>query len=329
MNAAATYRAAALCFVLLILTACDGPQSAMSGGGPEAARTLLLAEIMFWGGGVITVFILALTAIAIWSPPRWKQNLKDERAIIAGGILFPVVTLSALLFYGFIVFSANANIVDDRDPVRITITGEQWWWRVVYEQGDGTTTESANELRLPVGQPVELKLKSADVLHSFWIPAYAGKVDMVPGRTNVLRLVADEAGVVRGQCAEYCGGAHAFMSLYAIAMPPEAYVDWMTHERSVAAPVVDSQGGRLFQASGCGGCHTVRGTQANGVIGPDLTHVASRRSLGAGVLANNHAAFADWIKNHDSIKPDTRMPPFEFLTDAEIDHIASYLAELD
>jgi cytochrome c oxidase subunit 2 len=200
---------------------------------------------------------------------------------------------------------------------------------VIYRQADGHTIESANEVRVPVGRLVEIELSSADVIHSFWLPAYAGKVDMIPGRINKLHFIADKPGIVRGQCAEYCGGAHALMAFYTVALAPGDYEDWLAKERSDAGPTHEKEGEQLFIDSGCGGCHTVRGTQADGKIGPDLTHVGSRRSLGAGILPNTPEYFAQWISRHQKLKPDNLMLPFDFFSESELRALSAYLKELE
>lgn len=312
-----------------LLASCAEQQSALAGLGPEADRIMLLSAIMFGGGGAIFLFIFALVVIALWGPASWRARLSRKSVVIGGGVVFPVVVLTALLFYGFAVLGAGSAYTAAENPLRVKIIGEQWWWRVIYLHDDGTRTQSANELRIPVGRVVEIDLASADVIHSFWIPSYAGKLDMVPGRTNTLHFVADEPGVVRGQCAEYCGGAHALMSFFAVAMEPEAFEDWLARERADATTAAASEGQRLFVASGCGGCHTIRGTTANGRIGPDLTHVGGRRSLGAGVLPNDEKAFAYWIESHPEIKPGTFMPPYRVFSDAERQMLARYLAGLE
>jgi cytochrome c oxidase subunit 2 len=255
--------------------------------------------------------------------------LTREKTVVWGGIVFPAVTLSVLLIYGFSVLRMGEKLSLAQDPVRISVVGEQWWWRVIYRQADGRTIESANEVRIPVGRPVEIELSSADVIHSFWLPAYAGKVDMIPGRINKLHFIADKPGIVRGQCAEYCGGAHALMAFYAVAMAPDDYEAWLAKERSDAEPEHEKEGEQLFIGSGCGGCHTVRGTEADGRIGPDLTHVGSRRSLGAGILPNTPESFALWISRHRTLKPDNLMLPYDFFSESELRALSAYLKELE
>ncbi|MEF3077043.1 cytochrome c oxidase subunit II [Methylobacter sp. Wu1] len=318
-----------LLIVLPTLASCAGEQSAFVGLGPVASRISLLMWIMFIAAALITVLMCVLVFVAITGSGSWRQTLTREKTVVLGGIAFPVVTLSALLIYGFSVLRVGEELVQAENPVRIAMVGEQWWWRVIYRHDDGRTTESANEIRIPTGRPVEIELTTADVIHSFWLPAYAGKVDMIPGHTNHLHFIADKPGVVRGQCAEYCGGAHALMAFYAMAMAPADYDAWLAKEKADAKPGPDKAGERLFLASGCGGCHTVRGTQANGTVGPDLTHVGGRLSLGAGILPKTPENFARWIGRHQRLKPENLMPPFGFFSEDELRSLSAYLNGLE
>lgn len=206
-----------------------------------------------------------------------------------------------------------------------------WWWRVSYPQPDGSAIEMANEIRLPLGQPVEFHLTSSNVIHSFWIPSLGGKRDMIPGRLTRLVLTPTRTGVFRGQCAEYCGTAHALMSFHVVVMQKEEFADWLAQQAASArAPVeaVALRGQELFRANGCAACHTVRGTPARGVIGPDLTHVGSRLSLGAGTLANEPEAFLQWIARTQKVKPGVHMPAFGMLPPQELRALAAYLEAL-
>jgi cytochrome c oxidase subunit 2 len=226
---------------------------------------------------------------------------------------------------------ASARDFSNEPSLRIAVDGRQWWWRVVYSDPNGNRIESANEIRIPVGQTVKLELTTSDVIHSFWVPRLAGKLDMIPGRKNVLTLVARESGVSRGQCAEYCGGAHALMSLYVVALPKMEFAAWLDHEAKPAAPTTDPEaraGQMLFLSHGCGGCHTIRGTPAVGTIGPDLTHVGSRMSLGAAALPNDQASIARWITENQHIKPENRMPPFAIFNNKELSSLSLYLSGL-
>lgn len=317
-------------FAGLIVGACAGDQSALSGGGVESDRTLLLTIILTIGSVVIFLLVLGAVAGALLGPSSWKRALARSGIVIWGGIAFPTVVLTVLLIYGFATLGAGPaqSSPSAGDPLRIRVEGLQWWWRVTYLTEDGEEIETANELRLPARRTIEIDLTSADVIHSFWVPAYAGKVDMIPGHTNTITFVANEPGIVRGQCAEYCGGAHALMAFPVQTMAPDAFEEWLDGE---AAPAVrtNQSGERAFREAGCGGCHTVRGTPAQGRVGPDLTHVASRMTIGAGIMATDEAAILTWLERHQSIKPDNLMPEYDFLTDAERRAIASYLAGLD
>ncbi|HEY8262087.1 MAG TPA: c-type cytochrome [Methylosinus sp.] len=308
-----------------------GSQSALDPQGVFAERVALLLWIMTIGGGAILVGVLAFTAAAILGRRSWRSWLARERLVIGGGIVFPVVVLSALLAYGLSLANKDDVRSADGDLVRIAVVGERWWWRVFYRDAAGRRVESANELRIPVGRTVELELTSADVIHSFWAPKLAGKLDMIPGRTNTLTLVATREGVSRGQCAEYCGGPHALMGFYVVATTSAEFERWLAREALPAAPPTASRarlGLKLFLSRGCGACHAIRGTSAKGVIGPDLTHVGGRLSLGAATLPNDEAAFARWIADNQHIKPENLMPPYGIFDAGELSALSFYLANL-
>jgi cytochrome c oxidase subunit 2 len=275
--------------------------------------------VLFIGGGAIFVLVMALTAWALLGRPRWLAR----RSFVAGaGIAFPVVVLSALLAYVF-ASGALTPAVSDAAPLKIEVTAEQGWWRVRYlDASGGTDFVTANEIHLPAGRAVELSLASGDVIHSFWVPSLAGKIDMIPGRRTRLRLAADRPGVYRGQCAEYCGGPHAKMAFYVIAQAPERFEAWREQQRRPAA-----SGNAVFNTR-CASCHAVRGTSAAGLRGPDLTHVASRRSLGAATLPMNAGTLAAWIASSQQHKPGNLMPEFREFTPQELQALAAYLASL-
>jgi cytochrome c oxidase subunit 2 len=216
---------------LLLLPACDGIQSVLDPRGPDAQQIAVMSWIMFAEGALIFLIVMALAAYALFASPNRRAKIGRRDLIIGGGILFPVVMLSALLIYSLTVADA---IVGTVEPValRIEVVGEQWWWRVHYLDSAGKPqVATANEIHIPVGRPVELSLKTADVIHSFWVPSLAGKVDMIPGHINTLRLKAKQPGVFRGQCAEYCGGPHALMAFYLVAQTPEEFNAWLASER--------------------------------------------------------------------------------------------------
>ncbi|MCT8999864.1 cytochrome c oxidase subunit II [Chelativorans intermedius] len=314
-----------------MLSACSRSQSALAPGGPQAREIGLLGWTMFTGGALIFVLVVALTAVAIVVPQERRRWLADGRIVMAGGIALPVLVLSALLGYG--LFVARGQLNPGEPALRIEVVGEQWWWRVRYLDGSGGVRfVTANEIRIPIDQPIEFLLTSADVIHSFWAPSLAGKLDMIPGKVNSYTFSADKPGVYRGQCAEYCGAQHALMAFYVVAMEPEAFETWASHQTAPSEqPVTDElrSGQELFIANGCGACHTVRGTSARGEIGPDLTHVGGRLSIGAGTLPTNKGTLAGWVASTQHLKPEVFMPSFGNLEGKELRAIAAYLESLE
>lgn len=314
----------------LALQGCAGLQSALDPSGAEAERIGTLSLLLILFSTAILVGVCVITAVALFGGERWRARIAGERVVIGGGLVFPILALSVLLGYGFYLMAPGTTAARSQGGLRIEVVGERWWWRVTYVDETGRRIESANEIRLPVGRPVELELTSADVIHSFWVPRLAGKLDMIPGHTNTLTLQATKAGISRGQCAEYCGGPHAFMSFYVIAMPEDQFSSWLAGEAGDASAAKQDQaaGQALFLSSGCAACHRVRGTDARGTIGPDLTHVGSRHSLAAATLENDVAAFVRWIRDGQHVKPENLMPPYEIFTDDELRQLAAYLDQL-
>lgn len=312
------------------LSAHAGIQSAMDPKGQQAAQIADIMWVLFAGGGLIFVVVMIAVGIALFGSPAQRAVLGQRKLIIGGGILFPLVTLSALLVYSFSSRAVQAH--DGASVTRVVVTGELWWWRVHYLDANGDTiTETANEIRIPAGQPVDLLLRSQDVIHSFWVPNLAGKIDMIPGHDNRLRLQAGAPGIFRGQCAEYCGAQHAKMAFYVIATPPAEFDAWLDGQKRAAREPDDKlllQGRQLFLENRCGQCHAVRGTKANGELGPDLTHVGGRHSIAAGILPNNQGTIAGWIVAGQSIKPGNRMPSYANFSGDELRALAAYLESL-
>lgn len=310
----------------------DGAQSALHPAGMHAAAIARLTWVMFAGGGAIFVIVMALLAYAILAPQASRAWLATRQVVAVGGIAFPVVVLTALLIYGLSV--AHGLVREPDGPVlRVHVTGEQFWWRIRYEAGAGIPEDvvSANEINIPVGRPVRLLLTTADVIHSFWVPALGGKLDMIPGQINEIVLRADRPGIYRGQCAEFCGAAHALMAFDVVAHEPAQFARWAAGAvRGAREPVHPflQRGKALFLASGCGACHRVRGTAADGDLGPDLTHVGSRRSIGAGMFPNNKGTLAGWIASSQHLKPNNKMPSFDLFRGEELRAIAGYLESL-
>jgi cytochrome c oxidase subunit 2 len=314
-----------------LLAGCEGVQSAWAPEGPEAQMIVALGNIMFIGGTLILALMIGLTAVAILLPPGRRRLLASQRVVVWGGIVFPVVTLTALLVYG-LGMAGNMSRHTAEPMLTIEVSGERWWWRIRYLKDSGEPDFfTANEIRIPIGQPVEFLLTSPDVIHSFWVPKLGGKLDMIPGRINSLRLEADRPGVYRGQCSEYCGKQHALMAFDVVALEPERFEAWRAGQRKPAPEPANAflkQGRDLFLAKGCGACHVVRSTSAAGMLGPDLTHVGSRRMIAAGTFTNNVGTLAGWISSSQHLKPGNLMPSFDGLDGVELRAIAAYLDSL-
>ncbi len=315
----------------LLLAGCDGPQSALDPAGRGAQR---IAEIFWWMTITGTVIWIAVIALALWAVGASAEadNQRRSNLLIVGcGAIFPTVALAALLVYGLAPIPTLLAPAPE-GSLKIAVAGEQWWWRVRYQVSPGEPVVLANEIRLPVGEPVEFQLESPDVIHSFWIPSLGGKIDMIPGRVTRLALTPTKTGVFRGACAEYCGTSHALMSFDVVVHEKQDFERWLAHQsapaRSPSAPEA-ARGQELFLANGCGACHTVRGTPANGVVGPDLTHVGGRLSIGAGTLPNEVDALVKWIARTEHTKPGVLMPHFGMLPEEDLQALAVYLKGLE
>jgi cytochrome c oxidase subunit 2 len=228
----------------------------------------------------------------------------------------------------------SAFPMEHAEPGRpdIRVIGRQWWWDAIYEMGEvNDRVHVATELHIPVGRPVEIALETRDVIHSFWVPKLHGKVDLVPGQVNHIRIQADRAGVYRGQCAEFCGMQHANMVILIVAEPMDDFEAWLAHQRKPAAPP-DSEAARrgrmLFEQRACVTCHAVRGTPALATVGPDLTHVGSRRRIAGGMLENNVANLHAWVTHAQSLKPGSQMPNVTQFTGRELHDLVDYLRSL-
>ncbi len=249
------------------------------------------------------------------------------RMIVLGGIVMPSLVLSAV--YAFTLETLWSISGQQRpEPLTIEVVGHQWWWEVRYP-AQGIIT--ANELYLPIGQPVRIELTSEDVIHSFWVPELHGKLDMIPGRTNSFWLEATEAGEYWGLCAEFCGIQHANMLYLVIAQPQAEFDAWLTAQQSPpSAPITKlaSQGKQIFMDASCASCHAIAGTDAAGRLGPDLTHLASRRTLASGILENNIGSLGGWILNPQHIKAGNLMPSSD-LSGPQLQALLAYLATLE
>lgn len=287
--------------------------------------TLLL--FMTIAGGAVWLGVVAMLWLAIRRRRRAITEEAAGRVIFWGGAVTPSIAILALLVYAlWLMPSLRPFATAGEQDLRIEVTGRQYWWQVIYRRS-GPPITTANEIRLPVGKRVEFVLKSDDVIHSFWIPSLAGKMDMIPGRENRLSIIAEKPGVFRGACAEYCGTSHALMALSVVVMEPAAFDAWLAAETKPAAEI-SGEGAALFVRHGCGACHRVTGTEAAGTLGPDLSHFGARLTLAAGALANTEENITRFIAMPDAAKPGTNMPRFSMLPREDIRAIAAWLKRL-
>jgi cytochrome c oxidase subunit II len=313
-------------------------QSTLDASAGSAAELIeQLGIVLYVGAGAILIAVLALV---LWSVFGAGRPIRECRWVVGGGIVFPAVVLTALLVHSLTVGNAldalghgSQHADGDSATPRIHVIGRQWWWEVRYEQaGAQTQIVLANELHVPLDTRVELSLSSADVIHSFWVPALAGKVDMIPGRTTRLVLKSSAPGRFRGQCAEYCGGQHAWMALFVVVESRQRFDAWLARQaRPVDMPsdAFLKLGYDSFFKGGCDKCHAVRGTPAIGQLGPDLTHVGSRESLAAGRLDNHVGTMAGWIAAAQDVKPGNFMPSTAVYSGRELRAISAWLKSLE
>ena len=303
-------------------------QSVLHPAGPDAAIIAQLTWVLFGGGalifvGVMAVFALGLRPKARPVSPRWW--------ILGAGVAFPVVLLSALLVWSTLR-SAELTPQTSRGAMSIGVTAKMWWWEVRYhDPASGREFAGANEIRIPVGKPVYLGLTSTDVIHSLWVPALNGKMDTVPGRINGLTLQADKPGIYRGQCAEYCGEQHALMALHVVALPQAEFDRWLSEQaapaREPSSPLIE-RGRAAFLEQRCQACHTIRGVAEGSRLGPDLTHVGGRLHIAAGTLRNHRGTLAGWIADPQALKPGARMPAALDIDGPTLNALAAYLEHL-
>jgi len=312
------------------------PMSYLHTVGPAADPVTRLG----WGLGLISVAVVVIITTLLLGAVLRKRDAAGQGNEVARdggglrwiyiGVGISSVVLAACAIWTLLTLTAVAHPAT-KPAFTVRVTGLQWWWRMRYENGDaGQVFTTANELHIPVGQPVRLELESGDVIHSFWVPQLGGKTDTIPGQTNVSWFQADRPGVYRGQCAEYCGEQHAHMALQVVAEPPAAFQAWWQAQLAAAVPAPAAGpaavGAALVQAR-CSACHTVRGTEAGGIVGPDLTHLASRRTIAGGTLPNDGPHLADWIAHSQRIKPGTKMPEFAFSA-GDLAAVVAYLTTL-
>ncbi|KQV82350.1 cytochrome C oxidase subunit II [Massilia sp. Root351] len=318
----------------------------------DAAIISQMAWVLIAGAALIFGGVMLLLGLSLrrrgqgGAAGAGGRVLRPGLWIVGGGVLLPVAVLSALMAYN-VVRSAQLDPQTSRGALLVSVTARMWWWEVRYsDPSGGADIVLANELHLPADRPVYLALTSTDVIHSFWVPALAGKMDMVPGRMTGLSLRPVKTGVYRGQCAEYCGIQHARMALHVVVEPPAAFSAWLAQQaRPQPLPAVGEGGaplalGRELFLQHCAACHAVRTAggaaglapgagplQLSGA-GPDLTHVASRLYLAAGTLRNEPGAMAAWIADPNAHKAGVRMPAASGVDPESLRALAAYLEQL-
>lgn len=320
------------CLVLASAASAQEGPNVLNPRGPQGTLIAELWWVLFWLGLAVFVVVMALLFVAIFR--RRQTDAAEGRFftgtgfVALGGAVIPFIVL--MVVFGFTLRALLALAEPDEPaPLTIDVVGHQFWWEVRYPE-EGVVT--ANEIHIPTDQPVSINLTGGDVIHSFWVPQLAGKMDLIPGKTSTIWLQADEPGEYRGQCAEFCGIQHAHMAFLVIAQPPGEFAEWLDHQGQPSSePAPDSlvaRGEQIFLGSACVYCHTVRGTNASGELGPDLTHLASRRTLAAGTLENNLGNLSGWIIDPQSIKPGNQMPATN-LRSEELQELLAYLMSLD
>lgn len=322
--------------LLALLAGCQGDQSMFVTANDRARQLAQLGWVVLVG---FTLVSLVMWAILAWASRRRAgtfeehapPDLEDGKGwMIVGGILIPAFVFLALLIISVMRMS-SARPLDHHAGPMVRIIGHRWWWEVQYlSSTPSEVITSANEVHIPTGWPVTLELRSADVIHSFWVPSLHGKMDLIPGHINELTITADHPGDYLGQCAEFCGVQHANMRLRVIAHTPADYQAWRAHQLAPATPphtALAIAGKQVFETKPCGICHTIRGTAALGHIGPDLTHVGSRLGLASNMVPLNRAYLAAWSTRAHSLKPGVEMPDLAAMTGDELNALVAYLLE--
>jgi cytochrome c oxidase subunit 2 len=317
-----------------LLTGCGGNRQSTLDPHSNPARDI---TTLWWGmlaaAGVVFAGVLLLIGLSILRrrregmPVLGGDETRITKLVVGFGIVIPVVTLS-VLFYIADIGVVNATDAPGPGQTRMTIdvVGRQWFWEARYPASGAVT---ANEIHIPVRTPIKVVLTSPDVIHSFWVPELNKKVDAIPGYRNDLLLYADKPGVYRGQCAEFCGLQHAKMAMAVYADPPQRFNAWLRGEaKPVAAAAQQNPGFQAFTQNDCGSCHTLRGTSARGNIGPDLTHLMTRKTLGALTIPNTRSDLDAWVRNPQQFKPGNKMPDLN-IPSAQFTQLMTFLRSLE
>lgn len=312
----------------LLLTGCsEASPSILEPAGPPARSIAQLGWIFIILG---TLVFLATMGYLLYALIRRRARNENRQGgtmlVIIAGMIVPALILLVLFVLNTNVLGQVSAPPDGEGDLVIEVSGRQWWWEIHYPNPGFYT---ANEIVIPAGVPVRLRLTSEDVIHSFWVPDLHGKMDLIPGRVNDFWIEADQPGRYLGECAEYCGTQHAKMLFYVIAVSQEEYEAWAAQMvQPAAVPSADIQRGQeVFLSTTCVQCHAIEGTDATGELGPNLTHLASRRTIGAGILPLTRANLGGWIANPQGVKPGVKMPPSE-ISSEDLNALLDYLMSL-
>ncbi|WP_426232173.1 cytochrome c oxidase subunit II [Pararhizobium sp. DWP3-4] len=322
-----------LFFFLTGVAGCSGSQSALDVHGAPAIHLKDLMTAFVWICGFVWLLVIFALIYALVRSRTGDASTQPDgpwtKIVVSGAVAATGVIITGLTIASF--YTTRAIDGSQGDAISISLKGEQWWWRIRYPNRDPALEfETANEIHIPVGRDVRLQLESADVIHSFWVPSLAGKQDLVPGRSNTLLIRAERPGIYRGQCAEFCGLQHSHMGILVVADDEASYARWLASQRKVQSQTMDpeaSAGEKVFLAKPCAACHTVRGRSSTGTTGPDLTHVGSRQTIGAGLLETTPGSLAAWIADPQTLKPGNNMPMVP-LTSNELRQISRYMDSL-
>lgn len=326
--------------LLLLISGCERAQTTLYSGGPAAHKIAQMSWLMVILFLVVTIIMWALIG---WAAITRRGTLEEHAPvdigggqgwIAIGGMIVPFTVLFVLFILGLKLLASfplqdpsHAALKPD-----IMIIGHQWWWEVHYlNDQPSMQATTANEIHIPVNRPVTLELRSGDVIHSFWVPALHGKVDLIPGHPNYVRIEASHAGNFRGECAEFCGAQHGHMRLLVVAQPPAEYNAWLEQQRKPGAEPTTPEaiaGKQVFLNGPCILCHTVQGTLAGGRVAPDLTHIGSRQYIAANSFKNNNAYLEAWVTHAQSLKPEAKMPDLTQFSGTQLRELVAYLRQL-
>jgi cytochrome c oxidase subunit 2 len=307
-------------------------QSVLYPAGPQAAQVYLLWEIFAWLFAGIWMIVVGFLLVALFRRRRADVPAPNsgERAVVVAAsittvILFVLIVISSVVVRDVYASQSRSN------ELRIHVTGHQWWWEFQYQNGSvDQFLTTANEFHIPEGRPVRIQVTSNDVIHSFWVPNLSPKIDAVPDHFNTIAFQADRVGTYRGQCAEFCGLQHAHMGFIVVVESPDKFQTWFNNQLTSSAENLTAEqqtGRKVFLASPCVVCHSIRGTDAFGAVAPDLTHLASRSTIAAAELENTPGNLSGWITDSQRLKPGTKMPPID-IASQDLQPLLSYLGAL-